>query len=324
MPKQWLKQTLILSLGLNGVLVALFFYIAYFGPPSKQSYTYLPTEINLNKAEILPDLSFEELILALEESSRRDSALATLVQLHAFDLERACGRRSARRLGDDEFKAVINFAKQEVYPFTTEGLYKRLPEASEVFVATPEFVQLEILFKRSGVPIPRQTLLTLIAEGRYETLADYNQAQRAGANYGQVRRRDLLLDYVHDGSRTAAYLLLLTDVEFAQNELMDDEVSDILQLLNVKTMEATQYANAIFTSSRSEVCKKKAYDRLCQYQGAQKHPLEARHLVKNGESLWTIAKQHNISIEQVKVANALASDTIQPGMTLKIPYSTGS
>ena len=260
-----LKQVLILSLGLNGGLVALLCYTTFFAPPPQQSFAYKPTEINVNKVDVLPELTFDQLVLALKDKEKRDSALATLVQLHAFDLEKACGRRSARRLGDEEFKQVIRFVKQDLYPFTTEGLYRRLPETSEVLVATPEFTQLEILFKRSGVPIPRQTLLTLVAEGRFETLAEYVQAQRAGANYGDVRRRDLLMDYIHDGSRTAAYLLLLTDNQFAQKELVDEEVTDILQLVNVKTAEAVRYAKSILNSSRSEVCKKKAQERLLSY-----------------------------------------------------------
>lgn len=321
MPKQWLKQTLILSLGLNAILVALFFYIAYFAPPSKQSYAYKPTELHLKKVDILPDLSFEQLIALLKDKQRRDSALATLVQLHTFDLQKACGRSSPRRLSDEEFKAVEQFAKHERFPFTTEGLYKRLPETSEVFIATSEFTQLEILFGRSGVPIPRQTLLTLVSEGSYQTLADYAQAQRAGANYGEIRRRDLLLDYIRDGSRTAAYLLLLTDTTFAQKELVDEEILDILQLLNVKTVEAIHFAKGILNSSRSEICKKKAFERLNDYQGVQKQCATLTHHVQNGESLWSIAQKHNISIEQLKRFNALQSDTIQPGSSLKIPHS---
>lgn len=44
-----------------------------------------------------------------------------------------------------------------------------------------------------------------------------------------------------------------------------------------------------------------------------------RYTVKSGDSLWTISRDNNTSIEKLKQANKLASNTIKPGQSLVIP-----
>jgi hypothetical protein len=43
------------------------------------------------------------------------------------------------------------------------------------------------------------------------------------------------------------------------------------------------------------------------------------HTVKSGESLWTIARRNNITVDALKRANSLTSDRILAGQKLKIP-----
>jgi LysM repeat protein len=43
------------------------------------------------------------------------------------------------------------------------------------------------------------------------------------------------------------------------------------------------------------------------------------HVVKDGESLWVVAKQHGTSVEAVREASGLRSDRIRPGQKLTIP-----
>ena len=42
------------------------------------------------------------------------------------------------------------------------------------------------------------------------------------------------------------------------------------------------------------------------------------HVVKQGESLYTIAKKYKVSIDSIKNANAMDQDDLQVGQTLKI------
>jgi LysM repeat protein len=42
------------------------------------------------------------------------------------------------------------------------------------------------------------------------------------------------------------------------------------------------------------------------------------HVVKQGESLYTIAKKYSVSIDSIKDTNAMKEDDLQVGQTLKI------
>jgi len=49
---------------------------------------------------------------------------------------------------------------------------------------------------------------------------------------------------------------------------------------------------------------------------------DAIHVVKAGESLWSIAKLHGSSIEAIRIANAklqIQNDVIHPGQKLRVP-----
>jgi hypothetical protein len=42
------------------------------------------------------------------------------------------------------------------------------------------------------------------------------------------------------------------------------------------------------------------------------------HVVKSGETLWSISKQYQLSVEQLKKLNRLYDDVIVPGIALRI------
>ncbi|MCH9609661.1 MAG: hypothetical protein S4CHLAM45_00500 [Chlamydiales bacterium] len=338
---RWLKQTLILSLGLNVVFVALLFHLAYRDSSSRLNFAYRPGRpetLEIALPQEFASASFETLIENLKDPKCRKHALSALVKGHDFDVERALGSPPQKRLSDEDYKAICRFAKEEQYPFTARGLYKRLPETGKIFCFTPEFIQLQTLFARTQLPIENEILITLVSEGEFETLATYFRKQQEGANYEEGRRRQLLLDYIHDGSRTAAYLLLLTDYDFALATLPDEETVDLLQLLNVKTAEALRYCKALLDSSRSPLCKEKASEIAGRFyrrpgegvlrpQWRERHPKALpndTHVIQPGESLWTISRKYRVSIEDLMKVNNLHSTTLQPGRLLKIPHSRGS
>lgn len=45
---------------------------------------------------------------------------------------------------------------------------------------------------------------------------------------------------------------------------------------------------------------------------------EVYHTVRSGESLWTISRQHGVSIEQIRRLNNLRSNSIRPGQRLRV------
>ncbi len=60
---------------------------------------------------------------------------------------------------------------------------------------------------------------------------------------------------------------------------------------------------------------------------AQKKPAAHKtvtHTVKSGESLYVIAKKHGVTVDELKSANNMKSDVLQPGATLKVPAKAGA
>lgn len=51
----------------------------------------------------------------------------------------------------------------------------------------------------------------------------------------------------------------------------------------------------------------------------QAAPSARYHTVKEGESLWKIARQYKVKPEEIARLNGLEKDKIFPGMTLKVP-----
>jgi membrane-bound lytic murein transglycosylase D len=48
------------------------------------------------------------------------------------------------------------------------------------------------------------------------------------------------------------------------------------------------------------------------------------HKVEDGESLWGIARKYDVTVDAVRAANDMESETIQPGQTLRIPRASSS
>jgi hypothetical protein len=53
-------------------------------------------------------------------------------------------------------------------------------------------------------------------------------------------------------------------------------------------------------------------------------PQIRNHIVKEGESLWKIARQYKVKVDELVKVNELEKECLQPGMTLRIPQGTGS
>lgn len=45
----------------------------------------------------------------------------------------------------------------------------------------------------------------------------------------------------------------------------------------------------------------------------------ARYVVRRGDTLWRIAHRHNTSVDRIRAANAIPSNTIRPGQVIEIP-----
>lgn len=253
------------------------------------------------------DLSFDQLVSRLQQTqqiengfTQRDLALAALVSFYHFDLHRALTglpQPNQQRgfvstlskekkvvkwviypgLSNEQFNAIIHFAKTEQWPLTSRGLFILLQKnkeqvnksISEAFFLTREFLAVEMLFHRAQSSVSKQQILRTIQEGTWKLLSEFFQQQRASNDLSDARRQRFLINYVKHGSSTAAYLLLKSDGEFAAKKLDDTDALAILDLLTQKTVESEKFALELLTSPRSNAVWKRSAERLYEYSAEE-------------------------------------------------------
>jgi hypothetical protein len=107
----------------------------------------------------------------------------------------------------------------------------------------------------------------------------------------------------------------------------------LLSLEGEGVLEATEEHNpphfhvAVFPGPYGEYLREKsvpvpAKARAAQPKAAAKSASSAavaRHKVRGGESLWSIARKNGTTVAKLKAANHLRTSTIQPGQTLVLP-----
>ena len=250
----------------------------------------------------LSRLSFPQLVSRLTNMqmiedgyAERDLALACLTAFHHFDIHRALPKNAQPQqkrffawrpkamepsipliiypdLKQHHFDALVQFAKTERWPLTSEGLFLLLQDQKkrnelndnliESFVLTPEFWTVELLFNRSGQQLAKQEILTIVLEGNWPLLKQFVEQQRQLQDSSDARRQKFLLDYLKAGSPSAARLLLKTEWEFAVKKLDDQQAIAILQLMARDIPESERFAIEMLISPRSTNVWRKASEWL--------------------------------------------------------------
>lgn len=251
------------------------------------------------------NLSIEQLIAKLTDKqlvengyTQRDLALSALVAFHQFDLPRALLGKvqplQQRRLlfgknrdgspvfiivypglSEDQYQAIVQFAKTERWPVTSRGIFLLLrkqadkvdPSLVDTFFLTPEFLAVETLFNRSHAHVQKQELLKILMQGNWKLLTTFFEQQKIAQDLSPARRQRLLLDYIENESKGAAYLLLKTDGVFALNKLDDAHILAILKLLTDKTSESEKFSILLLTRPRGDAVLNAAAVRLYEYAG---------------------------------------------------------
>lgn len=295
----------------------------------------------------------------------RDLALGYLITEHHFDINRAfaeIARPSQPRrifykdtqgqqkelhtyadLKEHHFLAAIAFGTQEKWPLTSKGLFALLQNKGSkaesslnyAFYLTPEFMAVELLFKRSNENIAKEQLLQMLVEGSWETLSQFATYQLVSQDLSDEQRRKQLMHYVAARSPAAAAILLKTDTQYAIQRLDDHEVTTILSLLEQPTPDAAKYALTMLTSPRSDSVWKAAAERLYHYT---EEPLPSnfdkstvlKHFFPQLEDKKEQHKKNSanarISLRPtVSPARTIAKSTQQPqknAVTAKMPTAT--
>lgn len=332
---------LIFSASLN-----IFFSILFFVKESNFEITSLKKDKIVLESSLIEtlvkmkDLSYKELLsfltnktLVEEGLTKRDLALSALVSFYYFDIERALKGASVEikeilleeekkvfifpSIDEKSFDAILNFAYLEKWPLNARGLFYKLkkgiedPSLKKAFFHTKEFFSLKRLFQKTGFSLSEEKLLSLALEGSFSTLAHFQKEEMQVLDFSLEKRRQLLLEYVANGSKVGAELLLESDFSFALKRLENEGVEQILHLIDPKSPIGEKYCKEVTLSLRKNEIKEKIIEKP--------KPEKESHLVEAGESLWKISKKYSVSLEALREANHLEKDAIYPGMKLLIP-----
>jgi hypothetical protein len=324
--------------------------------PKLSNTSELSSMSKLTFRELITLLTNRDLVE--EGYTKRDLALSAVVSFYHFNLEKALGGTIEQKreitfgdetislypgLTDEAFDAVIRFAYQEKWPLTSKGLFSLLQKSvkdeslEQAFMLCPEFYAIQILFQKTDMPQEPSTLLHLALEGNWDLLEQFAKEQKQLLDLSVEKRRRLLLSYLAHKSKIAAELLLKTDFAFSQKRLDDRGILDMLVLLDEKSIEAESFCRALAASPRSDAVRKLSQEKIALFTGvktdfaprevlrevlpeAPKIGSSARyHTVGAGESLWKIAREYKVKVDDIVLLNGIDKDKLYPGMTLKIP-----
>lgn len=321
--------------------------VAYLTNRTLLEEGYRTRDLALSSLVAFHDFSIEK-ALAGSPLQKREIALSTGQKMALFP-----------GLSEEEFQRIVRFAYEEKWPFTAKGLFKRLKEKKqeglkEAFCSTSEFELIRALFHRSGCVEEQESLAELLLEGQWDWIEQFLGEQEQLLDFSPERRRAFLLGLLRLQSPLAAELLIKTDIQFALRKLTDAGVLMVLSLLPEKSREIEPFCKALCASPRSDSVWKSSLEKLYSFYGKplpepldlprlvqerfgeeelEKKPLASliapiapsketarrEHVVQEGESLWKIARQYKVKVEDLVSANGLEKDRLYPGMTLLIP-----
>ena len=190
-------------------------------------------------------------------------------------------------------------------------------------------------------------------------IKNIHECQMKGDILSMNHMHSLLFDYLQRRSKKAAKLLVSIDAEFALKRLADEQVLFVLDNIDLNEKKQIQFAKALLCSARGERVVKITAQKLYAYIGEpfpqnfriieairrfcpealsslsaapapeQQKNIEtpkpskssSTYIVKEGDSLWKIAKKQRISVDKIIEANSLQTEKLKVGQELKIPES---
>jgi hypothetical protein len=360
---RWLTQALILSGTLNIGLLATFAYVVLREkdasvPLELKAKAETPLSATLTNASLLKAysvLTYPELLLRLDTKElveeglcKRDLALSCLVAFHHFNCEKAIGALPQKRsllfthdngqekielpvypgLQDDQFKAILHYAKTEKWPLNSQGLFYELqrsiprePSLIDAFCLTTEFETAQALFSKTGTALPKPLLIELLCEGNWKTLSTFTSEQRQALDLSVDTRRAFLCASLAHRSKTAAKLLLETETEFLLKRCDDTQILTFFDLCDPACPQLEPFATALLVAPRSDAVLARA--RAIAKEPQLVAPVHKRmYTIENGDSLWKIARKFHVSVDTLIHANHLETERLRAGKQLIIPETT--
>lgn len=295
-----LTNLLIVSIACN---IGLTTYLLFrkVGSDQIQVVTKRQIELEETNGEVLKTffaLSMGELLSQLREKNlledgytKRDLALACLVNYHYFDINRAVsGVKLQKRmltfvhkkggetfhlevfpgLTDEHFSMIIHFGEREKWPLTPEGLFMTMQKMSSIpeslsaaFFATPEFYALYSLFNRGKEKINAKDLLSLFLETSWSSLITLLEKQEGGFE----ETRSYLSEAIDQKSKKAASIWIELDSEYLHRRLDDNKLHAILELAQENTPPIHVFLKQLLYGVRSDQIRKEAAYKLYHFEG---------------------------------------------------------
>ncbi|MBM3193533.1 MAG: LysM peptidoglycan-binding domain-containing protein [Chlamydiae bacterium] len=260
-------------------------------------------------------------------------------------------------LDDLDFSLIEKFIREEKFPFSMEGLFIDLkrqgsekdPVLEKAFFAAFEFTLLHTGLKRLHESLAKEELLDCLLEGNFEELQKWVNQTKLGSSFLDGMR-DFFSQSLKKGASQSLSLWVALDSDYIQRKFTDLELHGLIQHLKENTVPVNIFLKQILCSVRSDEVRKEAALKLYQFEkivpkepydheealkrflpmmfvkkeapkqeSASYTPLQKKHTVSEGESLWKISRKYKISIEEIREYNHLKSDKLKPGQELFLP-----
>ncbi|QXE27416.1 LysM peptidoglycan-binding domain-containing protein [Chlamydia buteonis] len=350
---RWLKQALVLSAVLNIVFLLLFYSTIFrkdiyklrlFSGPLVAKNCRVQ-KIPEDFLERLSEASLEELYRLLDEDhllyGRPLKLWALSVAIHTYDVDvegalshpltftqlRSKGKTwLLPNIDEKEYGLVRRYLSLERYPFTTRGLFIAISKNLEQgivdedclyhFCHTPEFLYLRTLLCGAEERVSSVASLArmVIRNGEEIFFSLCNENNRATAISPQQRQK-VLFTYTSLGEPLAALLLLVYDEDWVLHKFTDEDLKTFVHLLPKESPYTQDFINRIVETPRSFIVEaKKAEECLTEEKTVYED-----YVIKEGDSLWLIARRFGVTIEEIMRVNHLSHHRLLPGKHLKLP-----
>lgn len=307
---------------------------------------------HLSLAELQKLLQDGQLI---EEGYRRcDLAASLLLSVHRVDIARALGYVPGGQMFDlgaknillfsdltsEQLKAIGYFLKVEKWPYEASYLLEKIrqewpaPTKSlvEAFTLASPYREIKNLLKRSYYAINDSQILPFFFElplEKLEEVARISEGEPMQAFFWNLYER---------GSKRALFFLLELDSAYLLKKASNESLELIIDAIIYPEESAARFLDRIHQSLRPFSIKEKArrkkeglWPGKCEIE--EKAPLlplkktspavvskKREYRICPGDTLWKIAKEYGITIEQLREANQLEpGQKIRPGKIIEIP-----
>lgn len=281
---------------------------------------------------------------------RRDFALACLVEFYYFPIDKVILKEDLQRrrvyfehnegerveltlfasLKDQHYSAIKQFFVEELWPFSTEGLFielKRRGKGAEeslkqAFYATAEFRRMARLFEKSGVLLDKEELKELLLLSEYDIFCSANSL------------KNLLKSMINRHSSGVASLLFW--IERDLRSCSDEEILELVEVANLDLAWVKEGFSKLLEAPRSDLIKEKVFAKTAVAKREKKAPVadfkpketvvtDRLHKVEPGQTLWQIARLYKVSVERLAEINQMnPSQVLSVGKELLIPSSDSS